>query len=71
MILGGLVAPQVLEHLAIVVLDIEPRHLVHVSVDALALPLHVGVGVAVLVLAQKPLGFDIVGALESWCRIED
>ena len=69
--LGGLVAPQVLEHLAIVALDVVPRHLVLLGVDVLALPLHVGVVVAVLVLAQNPLGFDVVGALESWCRIED
>ena len=44
--LGGLVAPQVLEHLAIIALDIVPRHLVLLGVDALALPLHVGVVVA-------------------------
>ena len=48
-----------------------PRHLEHFGVDTLALPLHVGIVVAVLVLAQRPLGFDIVGALESRCRIED
>ena len=53
LILGGLVAPQVLELLAIVVLDVVPRHLVHFGVGALALPLHVGVGVAVLVLSQR------------------
>ena len=41
------------------------------GVDTLALLLHVGVVVAFLVLAQKPLGFDVVGALESWCRVED
>ena len=69
--LGGLVAPQVLELHRVVVLGVVPRHLVHLGVDALALPLHVGVVVAVLVLAQKPLGFDIVGAIESRCRIED
>ena len=69
--LGGLVAAQVLEHLAIVALDVVPRHLVLLGVDALALPLHVGVVVAFLVLAQRPLGFDVVGALESWCHIED
>ena len=51
--LRGLVAPQVLEHLAIVALDIVPRHLVLLGVDALTLPLHVGVVVAVLVLAQR------------------
>ena len=60
-----------LEHLAIVPLDVVPWHLVLLGVDALALPLHVGIVVAVLMLAQKPLGFDIVGALESWCRVED
>ena len=51
--LRGLVAPQVLELLAIVVLDVVPRHLVHLGVVALSFPLLVGVGVAVLVLAQK------------------
>ena len=69
--LGGNVAPQVLELHGVVVLGVVPRHLVHLGVDALALPLHVGVVVAVLVLAQKPLEFDVVGALESWCRVED
>ena len=69
--LEGLVAPQVLEHLAIVALDVVPRHLVLLGVDALALPLHVGIVVAILMLAEKPLGFDVVGALESWCRVED
>ena len=69
--LGGLVAPQVLELHGVVVLGVVPRHLVQLGVDALALPLHVGVVVAVLVLAQKPLGFDVVSALESWCQIED
>ena len=53
LILGGLVAPQVFELLTIVVLDVVPRHLVHLVVVMLALPLRVGVGVAVLVLAQK------------------
>ena len=66
-----LVVPQVLERHRVVVLDIVPRHLEHFGVDALALPLHVGVVVAVLVLAQRPLEFDVVGALESWCRIGD
>ena len=51
--LGGLVAPQVLELLAIVALDVVLRHLVHLGVVALVLPLLVGVGVAVLVLAQR------------------
>ena len=50
--LGGLFAPQVLEHFAIVSLDVVPRHLVLLGVDAIALPLRVGVVVAVLVLAQ-------------------
>ena len=66
-----LVAPQVLESHGVVVLDVVPRHLGHFGVDALALPLHVGIVDAVLVLAQKPLGFDIVSALDSWCRVED
>ena len=69
--LGGLVAPQVLEHLTIVALDVVPRHLVLLGVDTLALRLHVGVVVAFLMLTQRPLGFDVVGALESWCRGED
>ena len=69
--LGGHVAPQVLELHIVVVLGIVPRHLMPLGVDACTLPLHVGVVFAVLVLVQKPLGFDIVGALESWCRIED
>ena len=51
LILRGLVAPQVLELLAIVSLYVVPRHLVLLGVDALALPLHVGV--AVLVLAER------------------
>ena len=62
--LGGLVAPQVLEHHGVVVLGVVPRHLVQLGVDTLTLPLHVGVVVAVLVLAQKPLGFDVVGDLK-------
>ena len=66
-----LVVPQVLEHHRVVVLDDVPRHLVHFGEDALALPLHVVVDVALLVLAQRPLEFDIVGALESQCRIGD
>ena len=60
-----------LELHGVVVLGVVPRHLVHLGVNALALPLHVGVGVAVLVLVQKPLGFDIDGSLERWCCIED
>ena len=51
--LGGLVAPQVLEHLTIIALDVVPRHLVLLGVDALTLPLLVGIVVAVLVLAQR------------------
>ena len=66
-----LVAPQVLERHRVVVLDVVPRHLEHFGVDALALPLHVGVVVAVLVLAQRPLEFDVVGAFASRCRVED
>ena len=69
--LRGLVAPQVLEHHTIVAPHVVPRHLVHLGVDALALPLHVGVVVVFLMLAQEPLGFDVVGGLESRCRIED
>ena len=67
--LGGHVAPQVLELHGVVVLGVVPRYLVHLGVDALALPLHVGIVVAILMLAQKPLGFYIVSALESWCRV--
>ena len=66
-----LVAPQELERHGVVVLDVEPRHLVHFGVDARALPLHVGIVVAALVLAQRLLGFDVVDALASRCRIED
>ena len=69
--LGGHVAPQMLELHGVVVLGVVPRHLVHLGVDALALPLHVGVVVVDLVLVKKLLGFDVVGALESWCRVED
>ena len=65
------VAPQVLERHGVVVLYVVPRHLVHFGVDARVLPLHVGVVVAVLVLAQRLLGFDVVGALVSRCRVED
>ena len=60
-----LIVPQVLERHGVVVLDVVPRHLEHFAVDALALPLHVVV--AVLVLVQRPLEFDVVGALESRC----
>ena len=60
-----------LERHGVVVLDVVPRHLEHFGVDALALPLHVGVVVAILVLVQRLLGFDIVGALASQCRVED
>lgn len=60
-----------LEFHGVFVLGVVPRHLVHLGVDALALPLHVGIVVAVLVLVQKPLGFYIVGALESRCHVED
>ena len=66
-----LIVPQVLECLGVVVLDVLPRHLVHFGVDARVLPLHVGVVIAVLVLAQRLLGFDVVGALASRCLIED
>ena len=66
-----LVAPQELECHGVVVLDVVSRHLVQVGGDAHVLPLHVGVVVAVLVLAQRPLEFDVVGALESRCRVGD
>ena len=66
-----LFAPQVLEHHTIVAPHVVPRHLVLLGEDVLALPLRVGVVVVVLVLAQKPLGFDIVGALDSRCRVVD
>ena len=66
-----LVAPQVLERHGVVVLDVVPRRLENFGVDALALPLHVGVVVVVLVLAQRLLEFDIVGALESRCLVGD
>ena len=71
LILEGHVAPQVLEHLAIVALDVVPQHLGHFGVDALALPLHVGVHIAVLVQAQRLLEFDVVGTLESRCLLGD
>ena len=66
-----LVAPQVLERHGVVVLDIVPQHHEHFGVDALALPLHVGIDVAVIVQAQRLLEFDVVGALESRCRVGD
>ena len=69
--LGGHVAPQVLELHGVVDLGVVPRHLEHFGVDALALPLHVGVVVAVLVLAQRPLEFNVVGTLESRCLVGD
>ena len=51
--LGGHVVPQVLELHVVVVLGVVPRHLVHLGVGALALPLVVGVGVSILVLARR------------------
>ena len=69
--LEGYVAPQVLELHVVVVLDVAPRHLVHLDVVALAPLVLVVVGVAVLVLVRKQLGFDDVDALESRCRVED
>ena len=60
-----LVAPQVLERHGVVVLYVEPQHLVHFGVDAHVLPLHVGVVVAVLVLAQRLLRFDVMDVLAS------
>ena len=51
--LGGLVVPQVLEHLAIVALDVVPRYLVLLGVDALTLTLRGGVFLAILVHTQR------------------
>ena len=62
-----LVAPQELEHHGVVVLDVVSRYIVQVGGDAHVLPLHVGIVVAVHELAQRPLEFDVVGALESRC----
>ena len=62
-----LVAPQVLERHGVVVLDVEPWHLVHFGVDARVLPLHVGVVVAVLELAQTLVLLDVVDVLASRC----
>ena len=71
--LGGLVAPQVVEFHGVVLLGVVPRRLVQLGVDALAHSLHVGVVVVVvvLVLAQRPLEFDVVGSLESRCHVGD
>ena len=69
--LRGLVAPQVLEFHVVIVLGVVLRNVVLLGVDARVLPLHVGVVVAVLMLAQRLLGFDVVDALVSRCRIED
>lgn len=69
--LGGLVEPQVLELHGVVLLGIVPLYLEHFGVDAFALPLHVGLVVAILVLAQRPLEFDIISAVESRCRVGD
>ena len=66
-----LVAPQVHKLHGVVLLGVVPRRLVQLGVDTLALPLHVGVVVAILLLAQRPLGFDVVGVLVSRCRVED
>ena len=66
-----LVTPQELERHGVVVLGVVPRHLEHFGVDALAVPLLVGVVVAILGLGQRPLEFDVVGALESRCLIGD
>ena len=71
LILEGHVVPQALALLVVVVEDVEPRRLVVLGVDALALSLHVGVVVAILVLAHRPLEFDVVGALESRCLVGD
>ena len=71
LILGGHVAPQVLQLLTIFALDVAPRHLVLLGVDTLALPLRVGVLVAVFLLAQRSLGFDDDVVLESHCCVED
>ena len=67
LILEGHVAPRELVLHVVVAEDIDPRCLVPLDVDAHVLPLHVGIVVAVLVLAQRPLEFDVVGALECWC----
>ena len=48
-----------------------PRRLVHLDVVVHAPLVLVVVGVAVLVLARMQLGFDVVDALESRCRVED
>ena len=53
LILGGHVAPQVLQLLTIFALDVAPRHLVLLGVDMLALPLRVGVDIVVPVLVQR------------------
>ena len=65
--LGGLVAPQVLELLTVVVLDVVPRRLVHLDVVALAPLVRVDVGVAVPELAQRLFWLDIVDVLASRC----
>ena len=56
-----------LERHGVVVLDVEPRHLVHFGVDARVLPLHVGVVVAVLELAQRLLRLEVGDVLTSRC----
>ena len=71
MILGGHVALQVLELHVVVVLDVVPRHLVHLDVVVLAPLVLVVVVVAVLVLARMQLVFGVVDARESRCRVED
>ena len=62
-----LVVAQVLERHGVVVLDVEPRHLVHFGVDAHVLPLHVGAVVVVPELAQRLLRLDVVDVLASPC----
>ena len=74
--LGGHVAPQVLELRVVIFLGVVPRHLVHLGVGALTLPL-VGVDFVFLVLVKRRLDFDDVDALaievalDDRCRVED
>ena len=65
--LEGHVAPQVLELHVVVVLDVAPRHLVHLDVVALAPLVRVDVGIAVPELAQRLLRLDVVDVLASRC----
>ena len=67
----GHTALQELELHIFVVLDVVPRHLVHLDVVVLAPLVLVVVVVAVLVLARMQLVFGVVDARESRCRVED